>query len=140
MPTSDELLRSRGLRVTGQRLAVLAAVAREPHATAEAITDSVRRELGAISVQGVYDALGALTDAGLVRRIEPAGSPALFECRVDDNHHHLICRTCGRVTDVDCAVGAAPCLTPADDFGFEIEEAEVVYWGRCATCRTEGRA
>ena len=140
MPTSDELLRSRGLRVTGQRLAVLAAVAREPHATAEAITDSVRRELGAISVQGVYDAPGALTDAGLVRRIEPAGSPALFECRVDDNHHHLICRTCGRVTDVDCAVGAAPCLTPADDFGFEIEEAEVVYWGRCATCRTEGRA
>ena len=140
MPTSDELLRSRGLRVTGQRLAVLAAVAREPHATAEAITDSVRRELGAISVQGVYDALGALTDAGLVRRIEPAGSPALFEARVDDNHHHLICRDCGRVTDVDCAVGAAPCLTPADDFGFEIEEAEVVYWGRCATCRTEGRA
>ena len=140
MPTSDELLRSRGLRVTGQRLAVLAAVAREPHATADAITASVRRELGAISVQGVYDALGALTDAGLVRRIEPAGSPALFECRVDDNHHHLICRTCGRVTDVDCAVGAAPCLTPADDFGFEIEEAEVVYWGRCATCRTEGRA
>ena len=140
MPSSDELLRSRGLRVTGQRLAVLAAVVREPHATADAITDSVRRELGAISVQGVYDALGALTDAGLVRRIEPAGSPALFEARVDDNHHHLICRVCGRVTDVDCAVGAAPCLTPADDFGFEIEEAEVVYWGRCATCRTEGRA
>ena len=140
MPSSDELLRSRGLRVTGQRLAVLAAVAREPHTTAEAVTDSVRRELGAISVQGVYDALGALTDAGLVRRIEPAGSPALFEARVDDNHHHLICRDCGRVTDVDCAVGTAPCLTPADDFGFEIEEAEVVYWGRCATCRTEGRA
>ena len=135
-----DLLRAHGLRVTGQRLAVLAAVRDEPHVTADAVADAVREQLGAISLQAVYDALGALTDARLVRRIQPAGSPARFEARVSDNHHHLICRDCGRVTDVDCAVGAAPCLTPADDFGFEIDEAEVIYWGRCASCQTQGRA
>ena len=135
-----DLLRERGLRVTGQRLAVLGSVTAHPHATAEVITESVRRDLGAISVQGVYDALAALVDAGLVRRIQPAGSPALFETRVDDNHHHLICRGCGRVSDIDCAIGSAPCLTPADAHGYLIEEAEVVFWGRCATCQTQGGA
>ena len=139
LPTAD-LLRSRGLRVTSQRLAVLAAVTRTPHVTADSVAESVRNELGAISLQAVYDALGALADVGLVRRIQPAGSPARFEARVSDNHHHLICRTCGSVTDVDCAVGAAPCLTPAQDSGFEVDQAEVVYWGRCATCGTEERA
>jgi Fe2+ or Zn2+ uptake regulation protein len=96
----------------------------------------VRAEVGAISLQGVYDALGALVDAGLVRRIQPAGSPALFEARVADNHHHVICRSCGRVADIDCVVGEAPCLHAADDSGFEIDEAEVVYWGRCPECAT----
>ena len=139
LPTAD-LLRARGLRVTSQRLEVLAAVTRTPHITADSVAESVRNELGAISLQAVYDALGALADVGLVRRIQPAGSPARFEARVSDNHHHLICRTCGSVTDVDCAVGAAPCLTPAQDSGFEVDQAEVVYWGRCATCGTEERA
>ena len=135
-----DVLRARGLRVTGQRLAVLAGVTGEPHVTADAVAEIVRGQLGAVSLQAVYDALGALVDAGLVRRIEPAGSPARYEARVSDNHHHLICRQCGRVSDVDCAVGAAPCLTPSDDHGFEIDEAEVVYWGRCAECRTRGPA
>jgi Fur family transcriptional regulator, stress-responsive regulator len=129
-----ELLRERGLRVTAQRLAVLHAVPGESHVTADAVAESVRAEVGTISLQGVYDALGALVDAGLVRRIQPAGSPALFESRVADNHHHVICRSCGRVADVDCAVGAAPCLTADDDHGFEIDEAEVVYWGWCPEC------
>jgi Fur family ferric uptake transcriptional regulator len=130
------LLRERGLRVTGQRLAVLRAVTVDPHATAEAVADAVRVELGAISLQAVYDALGALVEADLVRRIQPAGSPARFEARVSDNHHHLICRTCGRVVDVDCAIGAAPCLDPVDDHGFQVDEAEVLYWGRCPQCAT----
>lgn len=140
MPTADlaVLLRERGLRVTGQRLAVLRAVTADPHTTAEAVADSVRAELGAISLQAVYDALNALVDAGLVRRIQPAGSPARFEARVRDNHHHLICRSCGRVADVDCAVGPAPCLDPVDDLGFEVDEAEVLYWGRCASCAAAG--
>jgi Fur family transcriptional regulator, stress-responsive regulator len=129
-----ELLRERGLRVTAQRLAVLRAVSAEPHVTADAVAAGVRADVGSISLQAVYDALGVLVDADLVRRIEPAGSPALFEARVSDNHHHLICRTCGQVSDVDCAVGAAPCLTAADDHGYRIDEAEVVYWGQCPIC------
>lgn len=131
-----DLLRQRGYRVTGQRLAVLRAVSGEPHVTADAVAESVRAELGAISLQAVYDVLGVLVDVGLVRRIQPAGSPALFEARVSDNHHHVICRDCGRAADVDCAVGFAPCLTAADDKGFEIDEAEVIYWGRCPECQS----
>jgi Fe2+ or Zn2+ uptake regulation protein len=129
-----ELLRHSGLRVTPQRLAVLRAVSDAPHATADAVAETVRGEIGAISVQAVYDALAALTEKGLLRRIQPAGSPARYENRVGDNHHHLICRACERMVDVDCAVGEAPCLTAVDDFGYEIDEAEVIYWGRCPDC------
>ncbi len=131
-----DLLRQRGLRVTAQRAAVLRAVASEPHATADAVAATVRAEMGSVSLQTVYDALGALGEAGLVRRIQPAGSPARFEARTGDNHHHVICRVCGRTADVDCAVGFAPCLTAGDDLGYEIDEAEVVYWGVCPGCRT----
>ncbi|MDE3150730.1 MAG: transcriptional repressor [Gemmatimonadota bacterium] len=134
-----DLLRRHGLHVTAQRLAVLHAVARRPHATADGVADLAGAELGAISRQAVYDALAVLVEKGVLRRIEPGGSPALYETRVGDNHHHLICRDCGRVTDVDCAVGAAPCLTPAEYNGFEIDEAEVVYWGRCPACRKRAR-
>jgi Fe2+ or Zn2+ uptake regulation protein len=129
-----DLLRRRGLRVTAQRLAVLRAVSDRPHATAEAVAETVRGEIGSISGQAVYDALAALTENGLLRRIQPAGSPARYETRVGDNHHHLICRTCDRMVDVDCAVGDTPCLTALDDFGYEIDEAEVIYWGRCPEC------
>jgi Fur family transcriptional regulator, stress-responsive regulator len=128
------LLRQHGLQVTAQRLAVLRAVSRRPHIIADAVAEAVRAEIGAISMQAVYDALGALVTARLIRRIQPAGSPARFEDRVGDNHHHLICRVCGRTVDVDCAVGSAPCLEAADDSGYEIDEAEVVYWGRCPAC------
>ena len=131
---SADLLRRHGLQVTAQRLAVLAAVSGRPHGTADDVAKAVRAEIGVISRQAVYDALGVLADKGLIRRIQPAGSPARYEDRTGDNHHHLICRTCGRMVDVDCAVGAAPCLTPADDSGFEIDEAEVIYWGRCPEC------
>jgi len=130
-----EELRRRGIQITAQRLAVLAAVRQKPHATAEAIAAAVREQLGAISRQAVYDTLGLLVEAGLVRRIQPAGSPARFETRTGDNHHHLICRACGRVEDVDCALGAAPCLAPSDSRGYRVEEAEVVYWGVCPTCQ-----
>ena len=130
-----DLLRRRGMHVTAQRLAVLRAVEAHPHATAEAVRDAAQAEIGAISLQSVYDALGALAGQDVIRRIQPAGSPARFEDRVGDNHHHLICRHCGRVVYVDCAVGAAPCLTAADAKGYEIEEAEVIYWGRCPSCR-----
>jgi Fur family transcriptional regulator, stress-responsive regulator len=129
-----ELLRQHGIQVTAQRLAVLRAVARQPHIMADAVAAAVRAEIGAISHQAVYDALGVLVTARLLRRIQPAGSPARFEDRVGDNHHHLICRICGRVVDVACAVGSAPCLTAADDNGYEIDEAEVAYWGRCPDC------
>ena len=129
-----ELLRQRGIQITAQRLAVFRAVSAQPHITADAVADVVRAEIGAISLQSVYDALGVLVAEGLIRRIQPAGSPARYEDRVGDNHHHLICRSCGRVVDVDCAVGAAPCLTAADDMGYEIDEAEVAYWGRCPDC------
>jgi Fur family ferric uptake transcriptional regulator len=128
------LLRRHGLQVTAQRLAVLRAVAARPHGTAAEIAADVRSEIGAISLQAVYDALSTVTDKGIIRRIQPAGSPARYEDRVDDNHHHLICRACGRTVDVDCAVGQAPCLTAADNAGYEIDEAEVIYWGRCPDC------
>jgi Fur family transcriptional regulator, stress-responsive regulator len=128
------VLRQHGLQVTAQRLAVLRAVTEHPHAAADDLHVAVTAELGAISKQAVYDALAALTEKGLVRRIQPAGSPARYETRAGDNHHHLICRVCGRTVDVDCAVGDTPCLTAADDSGFDIDEAEVVYWGRCPEC------
>jgi Fe2+ or Zn2+ uptake regulation protein len=136
--TSDThaVLRRHGLQVTAQRLAVLRAVSDRPHSTADDVQKAVRAEIGAISVQAVYDALAALTDKGVLRRIQPAGSPARYENRVGDNHHHLICRACGRMVDVDCAVGERPCLTASDDRGYEIDEAEVVYWGRCPQCRS----
>ena len=134
------LLRAHGIQVTAQRLAVLRAVTHQPHITADAVADIVRMEIGTISLQAVYDALGLLVSEGLVRRIQPAGSPARYEDRVGDNHHHLICRICGRVVDVDCAVGSAPCLTPSDDRGYEIEEAEVAYWGRCPDCLNQSRS
>jgi len=133
------LLRQRGIQVTAQRLAVLRAVASQPHITADGVAEIVRAEIGAISLQSVYDALGLLVAEQLIRRIQPSGSPARFEDRVGDNHHHLICRSCGRVVDVDCAVGAAPCLTAANDRGYEIDEAEVAYWGRCPDCRAKAR-
>lgn len=129
-----ELLRSQGVQVTAQRLAVLRAVAGRPHGTADDVAEQVRTEIGTISRQGVYDALGILSEKGLIRRIQPAGSPARYEDRVGDNHHHLVCRDCGRMVDIDCAVGERPCLTAADDMGYEIDEAEVVYWGRCPSC------
>jgi Fur family transcriptional regulator, stress-responsive regulator len=128
------LLREHGMQVTAQRLAVLRAVTQHPHSTADEVDKHVRAELGAVSRQAVYDALGALTDKRVLRRIQPAGSPGRYEGRVADNHHHLICRSCGRTEDVDCAVGETPCLTAADDSGFEIDEAEVIYWGRCPSC------
>ena len=129
------LLRERGVQVTAQRLAVLRAVSAQPHITADAVADAVRSEIGAISMQSVYDSLTLLVAEGILRRIQPSGSAARFEDRVGDNHHHLICRTCGRVVDVDCAVGAAPCLTPHVGGGYEIDEAEVAFWGRCPECR-----
>ncbi len=131
---NEALLRRYGLSVTAQRLAVLRAVSDRPHGTADDIDSLVRAEIGAISRQAVYDALAVFTDKGLVRRIQPAGSPARYENRVGDNHHHLICRTCNRMADVDCAVGYTPCLTAADSSGYEIDEAEVIYWGRCPAC------
>lgn len=129
-----ERLRARGIQVTAQRLAVLRAVSADPHCTADAVAGAVRSEIGAISLQSVYDALALMAAEGLVRRIQPAGSPARFEDRVGDNHHHLICRVCGRLVDVDCAAGGAPCLTPPDSFGYEVDEAEVAFWGRCPDC------
>jgi Fe2+ or Zn2+ uptake regulation protein len=133
------LLRENGVSITVQRLAVLRAVSSRPHGTADAIAGEVRAQIGVISRQAVYDALGLLADKGLIRRIQPAGSPALYEDRVGDNHHHAICRTCGKTVDVDCAVGRPPCLTAADNSGFEIDEAEVIYWGTCPKCRAARR-
>jgi Fur family ferric uptake transcriptional regulator len=135
-PDPATLLRERGIQVTAQRLAVLRAVSAEPHVTADRVADAVRTEIGAISLQSVYDALGVLVAEGLIRRIQPAGSPARFEDRVGDNHHHLICRVCGRVVDVDCAAGDAPCLAASDDKGYQIDEAEIAYWGRCPDCQS----
>ncbi|GGR69078.1 transcriptional repressor [Streptomyces humidus] len=133
-PITAEELRGAGLRVTAARVALLETVREGDHLDVEAIASGVRGRVGHISVQAVYEALHALTTAGLVRRLEPPGSPARFEGRVGDNHHHLVCRSCGVVVDVDCAVGHAPCLTAADDRGFSIDEAEVIYWGLCPDC------
>ena len=135
MEGPEHLLRHAGLRVTSPRLAVLAVVGSSPHIAAEDVATQVRERLGAVSTQTVYDALRVCTAAGLMRRIEPAGSPARYERRTGDNHHHLVCRRCGRIEDVDCAVGHAPCLTPYADHGFQIDEAEVNYWGICPECR-----
>jgi Fur family transcriptional regulator, stress-responsive regulator len=128
------MVRGAGLRVTRPRVAVLAAVQGHPHATTESIISAVRRELPAVSHQAVYGVLGALADTGLVRRIQPMGSVARYETRTGDNHHHVVCRSCGAIADVDCAVGEIPCLTASDDAGYTIDEAEVIYWGRCSGC------
>ncbi|MCB0981418.1 MAG: transcriptional repressor [Acidimicrobiaceae bacterium] len=135
-PPTDpsQLLRDRGLSVTAPRLAVLREVGTHPHATAEEIEAAVRSSIGAVSRQAVYDGLGTLTEHGLLRRIQPARSPARYEARVADNHHHLVCRGCGRTEDVDCAVGYRPCLTASESHGFQIDEAEVIYWGVCPVC------
>ena len=140
MPTSvdyEQLLRGADLRVTQPRLAALAAVHDHPHADTGSLTRAIQDDLGEVSSQAVYDVLRALTDAGLVRRIEPAGSVARYESRVDDNHHHVICRSCGAIADVDCAVGDTPCLTASETHGFTIDEAEVIYWGLCPTCTSK---
>ena len=129
------MLRSVDLRVTRPRVAVLAAVHGHPHADTESLIDIVRRDSGDVSHQAVYDVLRTLTEAGLLRRFRPEGSVARYEARVGDNHHHLVCRSCGAIVDVDCAVGEAPCLTASDAAGFAIDEAEVIYWGRCPNCR-----
>ena len=132
--TAAEELRGAGLRVTAVRVALLEAVRHGDHLGVEALAAGVRERVGHVSLQAVYEALNALAATGLVRRIQPAGSPARFEGRIGDNHHHVICRACGAVADVDCAVGEAPCLTASDDHGFEIDEAEVIYWGLCSDC------
>jgi Fur family ferric uptake transcriptional regulator len=129
------VLRQHGLNVTAQRLAVMRVVADRPHVSADAIADQVRTELGTVSRQAVYDALATLSQKGIIRRIEPAGSPARYESRVGDNHHHLVCRSCGRLEDVDCALGEVPCLIPVDDRSFVVDEAEVIYWGTCPDCQ-----
>jgi Fe2+ or Zn2+ uptake regulation protein len=135
-PAPAEELRGAGLRVTAARVALLEIVRAGDHLGVEAIASGVRDRIGHISLQAVYDALDALTAAGLLRRIEPAGGQPRFERRVGDNHHHIVCRSCGAVADVDCAVGEAPCLTPSDERGFSIDEAEVIYWGLCPDCST----
>ncbi len=141
MPTTDfeQLLRDAGLRVTRPRLAVLDALVELAHADTESVITAVRRDLPEVSHQAVYDSLRALTAAGLARRIQPSGSVARYEVRVGDNHHHLVCRSCGAITDVDCAVGQVPCLTASDDHGYVIDEAEVIYWGLCADCSAAAR-
>lgn len=142
MPTTtdyEEMLRRVDLRVTRPRLAVLNAVHAHPHADTSSLAEAVRDDLGEVSMQAVYDVLNALTDTGLVRRIQPPGSVARYESRVDDNHHHIVCRSCGAIADVDCAAGTTPCPTASEGHGFEIEEAEVVYWGRCPDCQAAAK-
>ncbi len=134
MTNPADLLREHGLPVTAQRIAVLRAVSGRPHGTADSIAGDVRDGIGAISRQSVYDSLAILAEKGLIRRIQPAGSPARYEARTGDNHHHLICRTCGKTTDLDCAVGHAPCLNTSTNSGFLIDEAEVTFWGTCPDC------
>jgi Fe2+ or Zn2+ uptake regulation protein len=139
VPTTSDfqrMLRGAALRVTRPRVAVLAAVYAHPHADTDSIMGVARADLGEVSHQTIYDVLRALTVAGLVRCIQPAGSVARYESRVGDNHHHVVCRSCGVIADADCAVGAAPCLTASDDHGFSIDEAEVIYWGLCPDCST----
>jgi len=138
--TDDALLRERGLRVTGTRLAVLRALSEHQHATADDVVRAVRGDLGSVSVQAVYDCLHALTSAGLLRRMEPAGHPARYERRTGDNHHHVVCRSCGAVADVDCTVGHAPCLTPSASHGFAVDLAEVTFWGLCPACADDPAA
>jgi Fur family transcriptional regulator, stress-responsive regulator len=132
----ERLLRDASLRVTQPRLAVLSAVYAHPHADTQSLLGAVRGELSDVSQAAVYEVLNALTEAGLVRRIQPPGTVARYESRTGDNHHHVVCRSCGVIADVDCAVGEAPCLTPSDDHGFVIDEAEVVYWGLCSNCQS----
>ncbi|HVX47693.1 MAG TPA: Fur family transcriptional regulator [Mycobacteriales bacterium] len=142
MPTTadyEHMIRGAALRVTRPRVAVLAAVHDHPHADTDTIIGAVRADLGEVSHQAVYDVLRALTEASLLRRIQPSGLVARYESRVEDNHHHIVCRSCGAIADVDCAVGFTPCLTAADDHGFAIDEAEVIYWGYCADCTAAGR-
>ena len=140
-PTTDveNALRGAALRVTRPRVSVLTALYEHPHADTDTVIRAVRDDLGDVSHQAVYDVLRALTGAGLIRRIEPSGSVARYESRVGDNHHHVVCRSCGSIADVDCAVGDTPCLIASDDHGFTIDEAEVTYWGLCPTCSTAGR-
>jgi len=133
--TVEQHLRTHGLQVTAQRLAVMQAVSAHPHATTEELTEHVRSSIGSISRQAVYDTLSVFADKQLIRRIQPSGSVARYEDRVGDNHHHLVCRGCGVMLDIDCAVGTTPCLTADEHHGFEIDEAEVVYWGQCPACR-----
>jgi Fur family transcriptional regulator, stress-responsive regulator len=132
------LLRARGLRATNPRVQVLTWLAEHPHSTAADVAEGLTRRGEQLSNQGIYDVLAACTEVGLLRRIEPADSPARFETRAGDNHHHVVCRSCGRLEDVDCAAGAAPCLTPSSDYGFVLDEAEVVFWGLCPTCTAGG--
>jgi Fur family ferric uptake transcriptional regulator len=139
MRDPEATLRQHELPVTAQRVSVLRAVSRHPHATADELAEEVRAELGSISRQSVYNVLNVLTDKGIIRRIQPADSAALYEDRIGDNHHHLVCRACGRTEDVCCAVGAAPCLTAHDHHGFKIDEAEVIYWGTCPQCQKQPR-
>ena len=139
MPTASDferMLRAVDLRVTRPRLAVLAAVHAHPHADTDSLIGAVRSDLGEVSHQAVYDVLRALTTAGLVRRLQPTGSVARYESQAGDNHHHVVCRSCGAIADVDCAVAETPCLTASDDQGFVIDEAEVIYWGLCPSCAT----
>jgi Fe2+ or Zn2+ uptake regulation protein len=139
-PTDSARLREAGLRVTGPRLAVLSVLADRAHVDVETVRSAVHEQLGGVSTQAVYDVLRAFTAAGLVRRIEPAGSPALFETRTGDNHHHIVCRGCGSVADIDCVVGAAPCLEPSSaPPGFLLDEAEVTFWGVCISCQSKNR-
>lgn len=139
MPTETvelaNVLRSHGVQVTAQRLGVLRSVIARPHGTANDVAAAVREQIGAISRQSVYDTLTVLAEHGIIRRIQPAGSPTRYEDRVGDNHHHLVCRSCERLVDVDCATGYAPCLTPADEWQFDVHEAEVIYWGTCPDCK-----
>jgi Fe2+ or Zn2+ uptake regulation protein len=136
--SGEELLRSRGLRVTRPRLAVLEVLAAGGHLDVDEIAHRVRQRLDSVSTQAIYDVLGALSEAGLSRRIEPAGGPAHYEARVGDNHHHVVCRSCGEISDVDCVIGAAPCLDPAPTHGYLIDEAEVTFWGLCPSCQAGG--
>ncbi len=135
MTHGADRLRLHGVQVTAQRLAIVKALSTRRHATADELTDDVRSVIGSISRQAVYDTLGLLVEKNLVRRIQPSGSAARYEDRVGDNHHHLVCRACGSMVDIDCAIGAAPCLTADSDHGFTIDEAEVIYWGHCPSCQ-----
>jgi len=138
-PDVENALRGASLRVTRPRVSVLTALNAHPHADTDTVIRAVREDLGEVSHQAVYDVLRALTGSGLIRRIEPSGSVARYESRVGDNHHHVVCRSCGSIADVDCAVGDTPCLIASDDHGFTIDEAEVTYWGRCPACSTAER-